>query len=58
MRRKASTFLDLLNSFVTEYLPNAVGDRHLKEWSEQWFSIPSNDGHSMVSNNEVPDFLR
>ena len=33
-------------------------DRHLKEWSEQWFSVPSNDGHSMVSNNEVPDFLR
>jgi site-specific recombinase XerD len=33
-------------------------DRHLKEWSEQWFEIPSNEGHSTVSVNDVPDFLR
>jgi len=33
-------------------------DKHLKEWNERWFSIPANDDHSTVRDNEVPDFLR
>ncbi len=33
-------------------------DKHLKEWSERWFSIPSSAYHSAVHDNEMPDFLR
>ena len=33
-------------------------DKHLKEWNERWFPMPSNNEHSTTHNNEMPDFLR
>lgn len=33
-------------------------DKHLKEWNERWFPIPATAEHSMVHDNEMPDFLR
>lgn len=33
-------------------------DRHLKEWNDQWFSIPSDNDQSSAHHNEMPDFLR
>jgi len=32
-------------------------DKHLKEWNERWFTMPSYALHSTVRDSKIPDFL-